>query len=112
MVAKAKTLPTGKKKNVGTLIWLAQKDNPKRYDEVKKRNILKIINTIAYKASVSGDFEHADVSEVLYNMFSSKYATDKKPGEKKLTWFEFVVPGEQMEKLGTDPINRDRPHST
>lgn len=98
LVAKAKTLPTGKKKGMGTLVWLAKQDNPKRYDEVMKRNILKVINTIAYKPAVSGEFEHADIAEVLYQMFSNKYATDKVPGEKLLSWFEFVLPGEKMEK--------------
>lgn len=98
LVIKAKTLPTGKRKSLGTLIWLAKRDNPERFDKVMKRNILKVINTIAYKKSVSGEFEHADIAEVLYHMFSTKYVTDKKPGEKKLTWFEFVIPGEKMEK--------------
>ena len=98
LVTKAKSLPIGKKKGLGTLIWLAKADNPKRYDEVMKRNILKVINAIAYKRSVSGEFEHADIAEVLYQMFATKYATDKLPGEKNLTWFEFVLPGETFEK--------------
>lgn len=98
IATKSKTLATGKRKTIGTLIWLAKKDNPKRFDEVMKRNILKVIHTIAYKRSVSGEFEHADIAEILYHMFSNKYFTDKRPGERKLSWYEFLIPGEQMEK--------------
>lgn len=98
LTTKAKTLPPGKKKGLGTLIWLAKADNPKRYEEVVKRNILKTINTIAYKRSVSGEFEHADIAEVLYQMFGNKYATDRVNGEKKLSWFEFITPGDNMKK--------------
>ena len=98
LVTKSKTLPTGKKKGLGTLIWLAKADNPKRYDEVIRRNILKTINTIAYKRSVNGEFEHADIAEILFQMFNNKYATDKVNGERTLSWFEFVIPGESMKK--------------
>ena len=98
LVVKSRTLTTGKRQTIGTLIWMAKYDNPKRYDEVMKRNVYKVINTIAYKRSVTGEFEHADIVEVLYHMFSTKYFTDKRPGERKLSWYEFLIPGEQMEK--------------
>jgi hypothetical protein len=98
LVAKSNNLAPGKKKTLRTLIWLAKKDNPNRYDEVMKRNVNKVINSIAYKGSVNGEFEHADVAEILYHMFNNKYFTDKRPGEQKLSWYEFLIPGEQMEK--------------
>ena len=98
LVAKSKTILAGKKKTIGTLIWMAKQDNPKRYDEVMKRNILKVIHATAYQPTVNGEFEHADIVEILYHMFSTKYFTDKKPGEKILSWYEFLIPGEQMEK--------------
>lgn len=107
LVTKSKSLPTGKKKGMGSLIWLARRDNPKRYEEVMKRNILKVINNIAYKRSVSGEFEHADIAEVLYQMFSNKYAADKLPGEKFLSWFEFVLPGEKMDKGEVFKFHKD-----
>ena len=98
MHAKSRTLPTGKRKGIRTLIWLAKQDNPKRFDEVMKRSILQIIHKTAYKQTVNGDFEHVEISDILYHMFSNKYFSDKKPGERKLSWYEFVIPGEHMEK--------------
>jgi phage/plasmid-associated DNA primase len=95
---KSSVLPLGKKKTIGTIKWLAKKDNAKRFDEVIKRNIYKIIHSIAFKSSVNGVFGHADIMEVIYNMFSNKYFTDRPPGERKPVWYEFIVPGENMEK--------------
>lgn len=98
MLAKSRTLPAGKRKGLRTLIWLAKQDNPKRFDEVMKRNILQIIHKTAYNQTVNGEFEHVEIADILYSMFSNKYFTDKKPGERKLSWYEFVIPGEHMEK--------------
>lgn len=98
LVAKARTIPVGKKLNLGTLIFMAKQDNPKRFEEVRNRNVLKLIYTTAYKRSVSGDFQHSHIAEILYHMFSTKYFTDKQPGDRNLSWYEFMIPGEQMAK--------------
>jgi len=76
-------------RGIGTLYYLAEKDNPERCKELKKDTVFNMIFTLVYDQIVEGDLRHAHYANILHKLLANKYVTDIECG--KPVWFEFML---------------------
>jgi phage/plasmid-associated DNA primase len=84
----------GNSLKIGSIHYWAKTDNPDRYDEVNKRNILSILYEKIYEFENEGCLEHFDVATILHCMAKNKFVFDVERGELTGTWYEYILEGE------------------
>jgi hypothetical protein len=96
-----------------SIIYWAKESSPQRFRELEKENYIEILSRYVYQNE--GRVEHAMVAKIVHAMISDKFVVDTGPrdgGRTGYTWWEFVVPGQQMRRgevykwrRETDPDN-------
>jgi hypothetical protein len=85
--------PTGGRKalTIGSLHYWARKDNPERYNQLRKQTIYQILYNMVYEGYKEGILSHSDIAELCHKLLKHKYITSIPEGEKIRCWYEFIL---------------------
>lgn len=84
------------KLSIRSIIYWAKEDNRKEYDEITTTSIRDIINGDIYDEVLNGDILPKQFAKYIHHMFRDKFVTDVQPSAKTHSWYEFVVPTDEM----------------
>lgn len=83
------------KLNIGSLHFWAKKDNPERYEIVRKNSLAQIANGKVFDPQLEGNLQHYDVAKILFCSLKHKYVYDTANGGM---WYEFILVEDQQKK--------------
>ena len=85
-----------------SLIYWAKMDNPKKFEEVRVRDIKHVIENDVFSRDgnkiLDGALYEYHFAYYMYHLFGSKFVFDISPGEKEGKWYEFVTESDQHKK--------------
>jgi phage/plasmid-associated DNA primase len=76
---------------IASIHYWAKTDNPERYKTVRESNVFNILYNMVYEGYREGILNHADVGKLCYALLQHKFVTDIPDGERKRSWFEFIL---------------------
>ena len=85
--------PTGTRKalTIGSIHYWAKRDNPERYDQLRKNTVYQVLYSMVYEGYKEGLLSHSDIAELCHRLLKHKYNTSIPEGEKIRCWYEFIL---------------------
>jgi len=77
---------------------MARKDNPQRYELIRKQSVVSVLLEKAYHYTKEGNLNHSDIAEILFILLQHKYINDIPLGEKQNRWYEFILDDDEYEE--------------
>jgi phage/plasmid-associated DNA primase len=98
---------------IGTLYYMARCDNPEKYKELQKVNIINYLNDIIMEKK--GKLGHFPFGKIIHMLLEGKFIFDKleaRGSKAQESWYEFILPDEKhiegepyKWRFQTDPDN-------
>ena len=82
--------------SIGAIHSWARQDNEQKYNVIMGNTVYNILLNDIFHQNGGGKLGHMQFARILQIMVNKKYVVTKVPGEKKSTWFEFIMPGDKQ----------------
>ncbi len=81
--------------STGAIFTWAKQDNPVKYMHIMSENAYTYMLSVMYKKGIDGVIGHYQFAYMLKQMVHNKYVVSRIRGEKKPTWYEFILPDDK-----------------